>query len=88
MRPIFTDAHSKGLDIEQAIEMMLTDESTIPSFCCRSRRSNRMCRDRDSLHLRSCIQTYYLGAFVEQGIASINHHHSISTRKKCLKPSG
>lgn len=27
--------------------------------------------DRDSLHLESHIQTYYLDAFVEQGTASI-----------------
>ena len=71
LRPILTDTYSKGLDMEQAIEIMLTDEPAIPSFCCRSRRSNRMRRDRDSLHLKSHIQTYYLDAFVERGTASI-----------------
>ena len=87
MRPISTDVHSKGLDMEQAIEIMLTDEPAIPSFCRRSRRSDMMRRDRDSLHFKSCIQTYYLDAFVEQSTALINYHHSISTRKKYLKPS-
>jgi len=28
------DVHSKGVDMEQAIEMMLTDEPSIQFICC------------------------------------------------------